>query len=54
MDRLASRKGVSTAMFTDLVRPLHCHRRHHQQPQWCTRPESQTDQQLQLLPHHHH
>ncbi len=32
-----------------LVQPLHCHHRHHQQPQF-TCSEYQPDQQFQLLP----
>ena len=51
--RLFSGKDVSTAMFADPMQPLHCHHRHHHPP-LCTCSETQTDQQFQLFPHHHH
>ena len=50
---LSNGKNVSTAMFTDPVQPLYCHHRHHQPP-LCTCFATQTDQQFQLLPRHHH
>ena len=50
---LSSRKTASTVMFTDPVQPLHCHCCHHQ-PHQSTGSETHSDQQFQLLPHHHY